>query len=697
MKRIFCLFFMCLCPVFVFSQAKKNLAAKKSTVKAGETVPEKKDEPVIVWNEDFETGEKLFGLNRPGEAIAYFEKCIEVENINPDIWIHLGVAYYQTGDFTRSLACCTRGLTKENTNHKILAYNAGNSAYALANYARADACYAIAIREDENFAPAYLNRANARLKQDHLADSKADYEKYLELEPESEQRPQIEQLLALLEGEIARRAREKPEKIDFELSNVKNDEMIAEIREKVIFELPEEKVLVEGNEEELVRFEIAKAPPLPDLPEQEPVESEIEEEPAKFLDEGMGLESVAFDEQEPVEEAVEKSVATAPVLAGEKTEAEILAENALAEGKEDFEEKNEFFVQENLADALYSLPAGLVTLKAVNASFSPNSPNSRQQKQVFNITATEKNNIESYVLEVFDEYGNTVKTMKGKKLPERLDWDGKTDSGRLADGRFSARISVTYKNSGSVEAEGNSFSCFSSVPQVTLVPQSDSFSPDGDGIDDKLLFNVSSESEALVKDWKFEVKMNNRTVYSQSGSGNPPENIEWDGKTSSGETVKNGNNLTYKMSVTDALGVSAQDSGNVEVTKSKKDPVVTKSVEISENPDGTVNIAIPTLSFKINSSELVNTEQNAQTIQKVYDILVDEKYEDYRVTITGYVNPDGDEWTVEEQVLALNRAKSVENRLKSLGIPENRLESKCGDGKSANKEYNRRVEFKLRK
>ena len=125
--------------------------------------------------------------------------------------------------------------------------------------------------------------------------------------------------------------------------------------------------------------------------------------------------------------------------------------------------------------------------------------------------------------------------------------------------------------------------------------------------------------------------------------------------------------------------------------------MVAKNLEISENPDGTVNIAIPTLSFKINSSELVNTEQNAQTIQKVYDILVDEKYEDYRVTITGYVNPDGEEWTVEEQVLALNRAKSVESRLKSLGIPENRLEAKCGEGKSSNKEYNRRVEFKLRK
>ena len=108
-----------------------------------------------------------------------------------------------------------------------------------------------------------------------------------------------------------------------------------------------------------------------------------------------------------------------------------------------------------------------------------------------------------------------------------------------------------------------------------------------------------------------------------------------------------------------------------------------------------LNISIPTLSFKINSSELVNTKQNSETLQKVYDILVDEKYEDYKVTITGYINPDGEEWTTEEEVLALNRAKSVEERLKSLGVPANRLQSKRGTGKTPNKEYNRRVEFKL--
>ena len=139
MKKIFCLILICFCPLFVFSQAKKNLAAKKNAASKNAKETVKKEEIVTVFNEDYETGEKLFGLNKPAEAIPYFEKCVELENINPNVWIHLGVAYYQTGDFTRSLACCTRGLTKENTDHKILAYNAGNSAYALTNYARADA------------------------------------------------------------------------------------------------------------------------------------------------------------------------------------------------------------------------------------------------------------------------------------------------------------------------------------------------------------------------------------------------------------------------------------------------------------------------------------------------------------------------------------------------------------------------------
>ena len=276
------------------AQAKKNLTAKKSSIvkKTQNKAEEKKEEPVYVYNEDFAKGEELFGLNKPAEAIPYFEKCIEEKDINPDVWIHLGVAYYQTGDYTRSLACCAKGLTKDNTNHKILAYNAGISAYALTNYSRAEACYAIAIREDENFAPAYLNRANAQLKQDHLQDARENYSKYLELEKDSLQKAEIEKLILLLDEEIARRAKEKPEAVELDFANVKNDENITEDpKEKVLFELPASTAEKELPSIEAVDSSIAEAPELPPAEQKENIELSR-----------VAPENIAQEKEEPEQE-----------------------------------------------------------------------------------------------------------------------------------------------------------------------------------------------------------------------------------------------------------------------------------------------------------------------------------------------------------------------------------------------------------
>ncbi len=179
--------------------------------KSSKNKPQGKEEKVIEYNEDFEKAAELFQLNKPEEAIPLFEKAIEAENVNPLIYVYMGVAYYQMEDYTKSMAICVKGLAREDTDHKVLAYNAGNSAYSMANYIRADSLYAIALKEDPNYAPAILNRANAQLKLDHLEDSKNSYIKYLEIDPETPQKPVILQVIALLEEEIARRAREKPE------------------------------------------------------------------------------------------------------------------------------------------------------------------------------------------------------------------------------------------------------------------------------------------------------------------------------------------------------------------------------------------------------------------------------------------------------------------------------------------------------
>lgn len=126
-------------------------------------------------------------------------------------------------------------------------------------------------------------------------------------------------------------------------------------------------------------------------------------------------------------------------------------------------------------------------------------------------------------------------------------------------------------------------------------------------------------------------------------------------------------------------------------------PVVVKKVEVKMNADGTVAINIPTLAFKSNSAALTDAKSNTKTIQQVFDILNDSTYEEYKVVITGYVNPDGKKWTADEENLALSRAQTVKNTLVSMGIDESRLEARHGSGKTENKEYNRRVEFILTK
>ena len=131
--------------------------------------------------------------------------------------------------------------------------------------------------------------------------------------------------------------------------------------------------------------------------------------------------------------------------------------------------------------------------------------------------------------------------------------------------------------------------------------------------------------------------------------------------------------------------------------EAKKEVKVAKSVAVRENDDGTVEIDIPTLAFKSNSPELTNVASNIDSINKVADILLNEDYIEYECTIIGYVNPDAEIWTEEENQLALERAQTVVNELVKRGVEADRLTALHGEGRTENKEYNRRVEFKLTK
>lgn len=171
----------------------------------------------------YETGYNLFSTNKPSEAIPYFVTAMNDLSVSPSVYIYLGIAYYQTGQYTESLEVFRRGLSASGTNKRILAFNAGNSAYAMRDYATAEEMFSLASAADPTFASPVLNRANSRLSQDKLQGALEDYERYLVLDPYSSQRAEVEAIIRALRGEMVYREQEK-ERIAQEEQRMKEEE-----------------------------------------------------------------------------------------------------------------------------------------------------------------------------------------------------------------------------------------------------------------------------------------------------------------------------------------------------------------------------------------------------------------------------------------------------------------------------------------
>lgn len=152
----------------------------------------------FVAADDFSDGKAAFSANKPAEAIPLFEKALAAQNPSPEIYNYLGLSYYQTGNFAKSLEVFAKGMDAPGANKRVLSFNAGNAAFALEDYKKADELYSLALAADPEFSDAVLNRANARVSQRLWEDSAGDYRRYLDLAPDSPQGEAIQELIARL-------------------------------------------------------------------------------------------------------------------------------------------------------------------------------------------------------------------------------------------------------------------------------------------------------------------------------------------------------------------------------------------------------------------------------------------------------------------------------------------------------------------
>ncbi|MDR1144484.1 MAG: tetratricopeptide repeat protein [Spirochaetaceae bacterium] len=159
--------------------------------------------PVPGQNPDFARGEEFFVRNKPEEALPFLEKAFVADQTHVEAALYLAVCYEQLGKLDEAVTVYRKILPAGGDKTALIVCNLGNVYFRKGSAGFAEQFYTQAVRSDPSYAPAYLNRANARVKTGALKDALPDYERYLNLKPDSPQRPQIEKLTGLIREEFA--------------------------------------------------------------------------------------------------------------------------------------------------------------------------------------------------------------------------------------------------------------------------------------------------------------------------------------------------------------------------------------------------------------------------------------------------------------------------------------------------------------
>ena len=146
----------------------------------------------------FKQGEDLYLYDKPAEARPYLEKAITEDPTNELAYLHLGIVYQQLKEPKKAVAILKRGLNVSSLYTEQFHYDIGMNFLSQNEYTFAEQSFTDAIEVNPQLAPAYRDRANARMELAKYDGAVADYTLFLQLKPDDPQRPQIEELLRRL-------------------------------------------------------------------------------------------------------------------------------------------------------------------------------------------------------------------------------------------------------------------------------------------------------------------------------------------------------------------------------------------------------------------------------------------------------------------------------------------------------------------
>ncbi|MFP4375642.1 MAG: tetratricopeptide repeat protein [Spirochaetales bacterium] len=205
---------------------------------------------IATASELFEQGTDAFLYNRPDEAAQIFERVLDTEPSNGDAYLYLAMSYEQLQMHEKAVTTLRRAESVPGIDRGTVRFNIGNNLLKLGQVQDAVSAYGSAIDLDPFGHAAFLNRANAYVQMTEYDAALSDYRTVLRLEPEHQQRPRIERMIALLEREIdAARIAAEEERRRAEEAERRREQMLNSVLDSIKSATEDTENMSAGNEE----------------------------------------------------------------------------------------------------------------------------------------------------------------------------------------------------------------------------------------------------------------------------------------------------------------------------------------------------------------------------------------------------------------------------------------------------------------
>jgi outer membrane protein OmpA-like peptidoglycan-associated protein/flagellar hook assembly protein FlgD len=320
--------------------------------------------------------------------------------------------------------------------------------------------------------------------------------------------------------------------------------------------------------------------------------------------------------------------------------------------------------------------------------------------------------IDKTVLTVLGPDGKPVATRQADSILTFWDWNGQGSDGKpVADGAYQVGLEMTYSNGTVARADTaltvNSRFLDTQSPQADFTLSTHVFSPENVDGPQTLAINLQAKQGAApLANWKLQViDPRGKPFREFGGTGAPPAQVIWDGKSGAGEYVESGEDYQILFQVADTAG-----------REGSKQDQVTADILVDKLPDGRYKIVISSIQFAGYSSDVFKVTppllaKNLFVLQRLASVL--NKLPEYKISLEGYAvsefstDPKRAEWEQTNQLLplSLDRAVEVKTALVLLSVDDARftvqgfgaLRPLVPNTDLENRWKNRRVEFYLDK